>query len=42
MKALKIVAIVSVIGFSMAAKHSLKQKLAERGSVLAQVESEAS
>lgn len=41
MKAIQIVALVSVIGFSMGAKHSLKQKLAERGNILAQVESTA-
>lgn len=39
MKAIKLVAFVSVIGFTMAAKHSLKQKLAERGNVLAQAQS---
>jgi hypothetical protein len=36
MRATRIIAIISVIGVAMAAKHSLKQKLAERGNTLAQ------
>jgi hypothetical protein len=40
MRAIRIIAILSVIGFTMGAKHSLKQKLAERGNTLAEVEAE--
>ncbi len=40
MKAVKLIAFVSVIGFTMGAKHSLKQKLAERGNVLAQAQAQ--
>lgn len=41
MKAVKLITFVSVIGFTLAAKHSLKQKLAERGNVLAQSQAQA-
>ena len=40
-KATRILAVVGLIGFSMGAKNTLKQKLAERGSNLAQVEVES-
>lgn len=37
----KIVCVLGLLGLTMAAKHSLKQKLAERGNTLAQVEAGA-
>lgn len=38
--ATRIIAVVGLLGFTMGAKHTLKQKLAERGNSLAQVETE--
>lgn len=37
MRAIRTLAIISIIGLTMGAKHSLKQKLAERSNTLAQV-----
>lgn len=37
-RATRILAVIGVIGVTMAAKHSLKQKLAERGNTLAQAQ----
>jgi hypothetical protein len=38
MRAIKTIAIMSVIGLTLGAKHSLKQKLAERSNTLAQAQ----